>query len=109
MECKQRLYLTADKAKLVAEGDKEAATLYASPGDEIPEKAAELFGLVDGALPGRKAKFAEVKDGTAPPNKEAPPPADKGGTKPKDKAAVKKAATPDPIAPPAAAGEGENA
>lgn len=50
--CAQRLYLTADKAAVVAEGDERAAFLYATPGDEIPASAAELFGLIDGALPG---------------------------------------------------------
>lgn len=50
--CAQRLYLTADKSTLVAEGDERAATLYATPGDEIPASAAETFGLIDGALPG---------------------------------------------------------
>jgi hypothetical protein len=52
MKCTQRLYLTADRKKVVGEGDKKAATLYAVPGDEIPESAAEQFGLVDGHLKG---------------------------------------------------------
>ncbi len=48
---RQRLFLNADKTKLVAEGDTEGAFLYVAPGDEIPEDAHELFGLEDGALP----------------------------------------------------------
>lgn len=52
MKCTQRLYLTADRKKLVPEGDKKAASLYAIPGDEIPGSAHELFGLVDGHLKG---------------------------------------------------------
>lgn len=51
MKAKQRLYLTASKTALVAQGDRRAATLYCTPGDEIPDSAAERFGLVDGALP----------------------------------------------------------
>lgn len=82
-----RLYLTADKARMVAQGDPEAATLYCVPGDNIPPSAVSRYGLVDGALgvaaeavavppsppptPAKKAK-------AAPPNKEAAPPADKG-------------------------------
>lgn len=42
---KQRLYLTADGKRLVPEGDPKAATLYAAPGDEISDEAAERFGV----------------------------------------------------------------
>lgn len=52
----QRLYLTADKEAVVAEGDERAAFLYANAGDEIPAQMAEKFGLVDGALPEGEAK-----------------------------------------------------
>ena len=41
MQTRQRLYLTADRKKLVPAGHKLAATLYAVPGDEIPQSAAE--------------------------------------------------------------------
>jgi hypothetical protein len=50
MKAKVRLYLTASKTALVHEGDPQAATLYAAPGDVIPDTAAERFGLVDGTL-----------------------------------------------------------
>ena len=56
MEAKSRLFLNAARDKLVAEGHADAAFLYAAPGDEIPTEAAELFGLVDGDLPKKKAK-----------------------------------------------------
>ena len=52
MKCTQRLYLTADRKRVVGDGDKKAATLYAVPGDEIPQSAADAFGLVDGHLKG---------------------------------------------------------
>ncbi len=45
-----KLFLVADKSELVAEGDPRAAFLYATPGDEIPAEAAEMFGLVDGDI-----------------------------------------------------------
>ena len=47
----ERLYLTAERDRVVAEGDTDAAFLYAAPGDEIPETAAKMFGLVNGGLP----------------------------------------------------------
>jgi hypothetical protein len=50
MKCTQRLYLTKDRKKLVGESGKGAASLYAVPGDEIPQSAAEMFGLVGGHL-----------------------------------------------------------
>lgn len=52
MLCTQRLYLTADRKTLVAVGNKKGDTLYAVPGDTIPDSAAERFGLVDGHLKG---------------------------------------------------------
>ncbi|RVQ76121.1 hypothetical protein [Sinorhizobium medicae] len=52
MQAKERMFLNADKTKLVKDGDKTAAFLYAVPGDEIPASAAEKFGLVDGRLKG---------------------------------------------------------
>jgi hypothetical protein len=52
MKCTQRLYLTADRKKVVGDGDKKAASLYAVPGDEIPQSAHDAFGLVDGHLKG---------------------------------------------------------
>lgn len=80
---RQRLFLNADKTKLVAEGDTEGAFLYVAPGDEIPEDAHEKFGLEDGALPGFKEAAGEA-DGEKVPNI-APPPG------PKEKAAQRQA------------------
>lgn len=50
MHAKERLYLTAGRDRLVREGDKAAAFLYAAKGDEIPDSAAARFGLKDGRL-----------------------------------------------------------
>lgn len=83
MIAKERMYLTADRKKLVGEGDKRAASLYATPGTEIPESAAKLFGLVDGEL-GKGGKVASEgksggKEKQPRPNKEKQPDGDKGG------------------------------
>lgn len=51
LTAKVRLFLTAAKDAVVAEGDPGAAFLYAAVGDEIPDAAAEHFGLVDGRIP----------------------------------------------------------
>lgn len=42
----RRLYLTADKSKVVEEGDLEARFLYATEGTRIPAADAIRFGLV---------------------------------------------------------------
>lgn len=98
----QRLYLTADKDRLVRQDDPAAAFLYCTPGDEIPESAAERFGLVDGRLKAKRsegdlaprpvkvtvartakpkaAKAAPaIKEKPAPENKEAKPDENKSG------------------------------
>lgn len=50
MFAKEKLYLTAERDTLVKAGDPKAAFLYCTPGDEIPQSAADKFGLVDGKL-----------------------------------------------------------
>ncbi len=60
MQAKERLFLNADKTRLVKDGDKHAAFLYAVPGDEIPESAAKKFGLVDGQLENGEAEAADA-------------------------------------------------
>lgn len=62
MQAQERLYLTEKKDTLVREGDKRARFLYAVPGDEVPNDAAEKFGLKEGKLPSTKeAKGGENK------------------------------------------------
>lgn len=108
MIAKERIYLNAERTKALPEGHKDAAFLYATPGDEIPESAVELLGLVDGGFAAgepapksppkpkaspvpkvpapKKAKAAKASPPPAtkeaPPqeNKEAPPADDKSGT-----------------------------
>jgi sRNA-binding protein len=55
---RMRLCLTADRAALVPHGHQDAALLYAAIGDEIPDDAAERFGLVDGLIPGHADEAA---------------------------------------------------
>ena len=47
---RERLYFTADRSRLVRAGDPKAAFLYAALGDEIPDSAAQKFGVVNGRL-----------------------------------------------------------
>lgn len=72
MIAKQRLYLNAAKSALVAAGHPDAAQLYCTPGDQIPDSAAERFGLVDGEL--QEAELLESKEGGKREDKE-----DRGG------------------------------
>lgn len=72
MVAKERLYLTKDKGRLVGEGDKRAAFLYAAVGDEVPEDAAKRFGLTDGRLKGGKERPTDE-------DKERRPGGNKGG------------------------------
>lgn len=68
MLAKRRLYLTADKSQLVAEGDPRAAFLYAAAGDEIPDSAAQLYRLVNGDLPPNESETEsdEMRDDQPP-------------------------------------------
>ncbi|OLF81269.1 hypothetical protein AWH62_00925 [Maricaulis sp. W15] len=72
MKATARLFLNAAKDALVAEGHKDAAFLYAAPGDDIPDSAAERFGLVEGAVGRQGGKSAPVS-----PNKDKKPDGDK--------------------------------
>lgn len=60
----ERLYLTADKERVVAEGDPDAAFLFAAPGSEISAEDAEKYGLGT-----KKAPKAADKQAAPPANK----------------------------------------
>lgn len=60
MQAAMRLFITADRKRLVAEGHPDGAFLYAAPGDEIPESAAEMFSLVEGRIDA-DAKAEEIE------------------------------------------------
>lgn len=40
------LWLTADQQRVVEDGDPQAATLYATPGMQVPHEQAERYGLL---------------------------------------------------------------
>lgn len=62
----RRLWLTADRNKVVEEGDPNAATLYATPGTVIPAEAVKRFKI----KPLKKAKVkAEDKSSDPDQNK----------------------------------------
>lgn len=46
---KQRLWLTAERDRLVVEGDPESAFFFASAGARVSRGEAERYGLIDGA------------------------------------------------------------
>lgn len=61
---KVRMFLTADRSRVVGEGDPDGKILYASPGTRLPPGAVEQFGLEGGNLP--------VKQAAKPANKRLP-------------------------------------
>lgn len=67
----ERLYVNADRSKIVAEGSDEAAFLLATPGKRIPRADAERLGLLGDV---------ESKARSAPPSTKQVkgPPANKG-------------------------------
>ena len=56
MKADRRLYLTADRQRVVEEGDAEAAFLLVPEGEEIPEDEVERLGLKERAKPHDKAR-----------------------------------------------------
>jgi predicted flap endonuclease-1-like 5' DNA nuclease len=83
----ERMFLNAAKTKVLPEGHKDCAFLYASKGDEIPAEACERFKIKDGKAPAKKPKSTgNDKGGSTPANKGGNTPANKGGSKPADKA-----------------------
>lgn len=70
MKADRRLFLTADKERLVGEESSEAAFLFASPGDEIADEDVARYGL------------GEVKQAEPAADKQSPPPANKARTAP---------------------------
>lgn len=64
----KRLYLTADRSRVVEEGDPEAASLLAAEGQEILDAEAERLGLTGTAK--SKAEPVVVHSTAADPPKE---------------------------------------
>ncbi len=57
----ERLFLTADRKRMVGEGDPEAASLYAAPGHRIPADMVKRFRLKGGRLPEKLARKTSDK------------------------------------------------
>ena len=69
----RRLYLTADRQRIVEHGDVAAASLYAAPGHHIPMESALRFGLVEAEKPKPVAAIKAVpksKDKAVPKSKD---------------------------------------
>lgn len=70
----RRLWQTADRSCLVEDGDPEAAFLFCTPGDEVPEEEARRYGLLKVKAeppPEDKAVKAPPEDKAAEPMPEA--------------------------------------
>ncbi len=82
MQVKERLYLNADKTKVVRSNDIRGRHLFCKKGAEISKEEAEFYGVVDGYLkdgasvadqvvtPLSKAKIVEPKEGETMKSKE---------------------------------------
>lgn len=81
----QRLYLTADRSRVVLADDKDKATLYATPGTRIPLSAVEKFGLDENGLPKGAAAAGDEKGGNNPGSKSGTGGGNKQGNKGNDK------------------------
>lgn len=66
----RRLWLTADRDRVVEEGDADAAFLFATPGKTVSDEDAERYGL-------KPAKKAEAKQAAPAEDKQASAPANK--------------------------------
>lgn len=73
----RNLYLTADKERVVEEGDPAAAFMFYSKGKEIPDDEAGRYGLLAPAAPPEPEPAAEEKQAEPADNKQAAAPANK--------------------------------
>lgn len=66
----KRLYVNADRSKVVSEDSPEAAYLLVSEGGEIPEEEAKRYGLVKSSKMAT-AEESGTKARSAPPENKA--------------------------------------
>lgn len=64
----RRLYLTADKKRVVEQGDPDAAFLLANPGQDIPKATAKRYGII-GKDDRKRREKGQDKQRKAPVNK----------------------------------------
>jgi Rieske Fe-S protein len=67
----RKLWLTADRERVVEDGDPEAASLLASKGKAIPDDVAKRYGLT-----GKPARPEAVEAAEVPAADDADPPAE---------------------------------
>lgn len=60
MKITERLYLTADRKKIVKEGDPKAAFLLAAKGQELPDVIARQYGLLKKKKPAVNKQVQKV-------------------------------------------------
>lgn len=77
----KRLYLTADKTRVVEEGDPAAASLLINAGGELDDATAERYGLQSGPQAEKGKPAPANKALTAPETKDAAPAVPRRDTK----------------------------
>lgn len=70
----RHLYLTADRTRVVEEGDPDSHTLWVSPGYSVPVEDAERLGAVELM---KRPRGSSVKQAPVAANKQAPAPSNK--------------------------------
>jgi hypothetical protein len=70
----RHLYLTADRTRVVEEGDPDSHTLWVSPGHSVPLEDAQRLGAVELMS---HPRGSSVKQAPAAANKQAPAPSNK--------------------------------
>src|SRR3990167_620944 len=81
----QKLWLTAGRDELVADGDRRAAFLFCVPGDEISREEAERYGLLAPAPPEPSVVTGPVAIEVGPPPEASEEPVEKQAAKPANK------------------------
>lgn len=75
MKATERLYLTVDRTRVVAEGDPDAAFLWKTPGKDISAAEAKQYGITEPKKakdePRAEEELAEAKAVEEPPENKA--------------------------------------
>ena len=82
VQTEERLFLTADRERIVAEDDPEAAFLFASPSDRVSVEDAVRYGLIKGKAKAEVPAEAPAAEAETPAEP-AKPAAKKRSTKTK--------------------------
>lgn len=87
---RERLYLTRDKTRAVAEGDPEAWTLFCTAGSLVPREQAARFGLLEPAGPPPEGEAEDGQEQDAPKQSPAQTKPRTARTKPRGAGTAKK-------------------